>query len=206
MVRTRQFDPDKTLHKAMMLFWANGFINLSMEQVVKGTGVNRYSLYEEFGNKEAIFNQTLERYTELVFRHMLEPLRVGNGKPALIAYFAQFKDKLKDPRAKNGCLIFNSLESDSPIRPETMKIIKEALEEQKLLIANRLNEGINSGDITAHDNPDTLSYFVAAQLRLILAIRKNQGPEKMATYLDFQPYRLQLKSRHRWMVCAQDCS
>ena len=55
MARTRSFDPEQVLQQAMMLFWQQGFERLSMEQLVKHLGVNRYSLYETFGNKQALF-------------------------------------------------------------------------------------------------------------------------------------------------------
>ena len=182
MVRTRQFDPDKTLYKIMMLFWTYGYQSLSMDQLVRESGVNRYSLYQAFGNKEAIFNQALTLYADIVFRHMLEPLTSQQGKEAVLAYFAQFKSKLQDPRAANGCLIFNSLDARLPIEQETRNTVEQALKEQRQLLLIRLQEAIEDGSITAHEDAKALAYFLSSQLRLVLGIRRDNGAEEMTTF------------------------
>ena len=62
MARTREFDPENALDSAMALFWRQGFAGTSVAQLVDETGVNRHSLYETFGDKQALYLQALKRF------------------------------------------------------------------------------------------------------------------------------------------------
>ena len=77
------FDRNDVLDRAIQLFWKNGFNGSSMQQVVRATGLKPGSLYHSFGNKEALFHEALERYTQKSFAHIQNLLdtspSVGEG-------------------------------------------------------------------------------------------------------------------------------
>jgi AcrR family transcriptional regulator len=60
--RPRTFDPDQIEGAAMDLFWERGFDAVSISDVTAATGVNRRSIYAEFGSKENLFDRALRRY------------------------------------------------------------------------------------------------------------------------------------------------
>lgn len=60
--RPREFDPDQVEDAAMKLFWERGFDGVSISDVTAATGVNRRSIYTEFGSKENLFDRGLRRY------------------------------------------------------------------------------------------------------------------------------------------------
>jgi len=60
--RPREFDPDQVEDAAMKLFWEHGFDGVSISDVTAATGVNRRSVYAEFGSKEKLFDRALRRY------------------------------------------------------------------------------------------------------------------------------------------------
>lgn len=60
--RPREFDPDQVEDAAMKLFWRRGFDGVSISDVTAATGVNRRSIYDEFGSKEKLFERAAERY------------------------------------------------------------------------------------------------------------------------------------------------
>jgi len=60
--RPRAFDEEEVLDVAMRLFWEHGFDGTSMSELTEAMGINRRSVYATFGNKEALFTATLERY------------------------------------------------------------------------------------------------------------------------------------------------
>ena len=59
-----QFNKNEVVEKLISLFWENGFSASSMQQVVKTIGLKPGSLYLSFGNKEALFRETLEGSAE----------------------------------------------------------------------------------------------------------------------------------------------
>ncbi|KUI39268.1 TetR/AcrR family transcriptional regulator [Mycobacterium sp. GA-2829] len=62
--RPREFDPDQVEQAAMKLFWERGFDAVSISDVTAATGVNRRSIYAEFGSKENLFDRAFQRYLE----------------------------------------------------------------------------------------------------------------------------------------------
>lgn len=60
--RPREFDPDVVEDVAMKLFWEHGYDGVSISDVVASTGVNRRSIYAEFGSKEHLFERAMQRY------------------------------------------------------------------------------------------------------------------------------------------------
>ena len=66
MGRSKSYDRDEVTDRAMRLFWAQGFHATSTRELTDAMGVNAYSLYAEFGSKEALYEAALERYEALV--------------------------------------------------------------------------------------------------------------------------------------------
>lgn len=62
MARHREFDVDHAIDAAINVFWQNGYGGTSIQDLVDATGVSRAGLYAVFGNKEGLFNATLDRY------------------------------------------------------------------------------------------------------------------------------------------------
>ncbi len=64
MGRPKEFDEAEVLERAVELFWARGYQATSVQDIVDHVGVNRQSLYNEFGGKDALFLAALRRYME----------------------------------------------------------------------------------------------------------------------------------------------
>ncbi len=110
MARPRQFDPDELLDRSMHEFWAHGYRDTSVDDLVRVTGVRPGSLYNAFpGGKRGLFLETLHRYSNLVVPEKLGALeRSGAGLPELRAYFDGLVQDLSTPEGRIGCLMVNS--------------------------------------------------------------------------------------------------
>ena len=64
MVGVRQFDEDEVIATALDVFWRKGLHDATMQDLAAATGVQRGSLYNAYGDKEAIFLRAFDRYTE----------------------------------------------------------------------------------------------------------------------------------------------
>jgi len=63
-VGPRGFDADEALDSAMRIFWERGYEGASLADLTGAMKINRTSMYAAFGNKEQLFQQVLQRYTE----------------------------------------------------------------------------------------------------------------------------------------------
>ena len=62
--RKREFDKDKALKAAMLVFWEKGYAGTSMADLTASMGINKPSLYAAFGNKEQLHRRALELYAK----------------------------------------------------------------------------------------------------------------------------------------------
>src|SRR6266436_7178818 len=73
--RTRQFDVDAALDRALEVFWARGYEGATLPELTRAMGINRPSLYAAFGNKEQLFRKALDRYQTGPMSFLTEALR-----------------------------------------------------------------------------------------------------------------------------------
>ena len=64
MVGARQFDEQEVIATALDVFWRKGLHDATMLDLAAATGVQRGSLYNAYGDKEAIFLRAFDQYTE----------------------------------------------------------------------------------------------------------------------------------------------
>jgi AcrR family transcriptional regulator len=109
LARPLSFNPDEKLQVAMSVFWRNGFNESSLAMLLDEMAINKYSLYRQFGNKEALFSAALDCYNQNIFNKVLKPLKQSHGKSAINAYLEAFSVYIESPLAQHGCLIMNTL-------------------------------------------------------------------------------------------------
>lgn len=80
MARPIKYDPDEALRRAMELFWQHGFHAVSVELLVRDTGLNRHSLYSRYGNKYGLLERALDRYCDEAV-DSIESVLGGDGTP-----------------------------------------------------------------------------------------------------------------------------
>jgi AcrR family transcriptional regulator len=64
MVGVRQFDEQEVIALALDVFWQKGLHEATMQDLAAATGVQRGSLYNAYGDKEAIFLRAFDQYAE----------------------------------------------------------------------------------------------------------------------------------------------
>ena len=62
--RPRKFDEEAVLDRLTELFWDKGYEATSMADILDASGLQKSSLYNAFGSKDALFRKILSRYIE----------------------------------------------------------------------------------------------------------------------------------------------
>jgi len=86
-MRYKEYNVNGVLEKSIKLFWENGFRGCSINEIVNMTGVNRFSLYHEFENKEGILYASLNLYRERYCQDKLDLLKKDGDLPVILRDF-----------------------------------------------------------------------------------------------------------------------
>ncbi|EGA70350.1 transcriptional regulator [Vibrio sinaloensis DSM 21326] len=66
MARKSKFDRNEKLHQAMELFWRKGYANTAISDLVEVLEINRFSLYNTYGDKQQLYYEALDTYLKQV--------------------------------------------------------------------------------------------------------------------------------------------
>jgi AcrR family transcriptional regulator len=170
MGRPRTFDTDEALDAALGVFWRHGFEGASLARLEKATGLSRSSLYQAFGDKEALFDKALGRYRTMWMNPQLAALEQPDAGPSeLRAYFRTLAAGLRaDPAlARRGCLFVNSMAELGAARGGSPRILTEHLRRLTGLFDRALGQNGRS-PLPGHQTGDTL---VAALFGVLVTVR-----------------------------------
>ena len=107
MPRSAEFDTDSVLCAAMEKFRHNGFAGTSIKALEQATGLSSGSLYNSFGDKDAIFTRALAHYIDVVAVGRIS--QHLDDKPPLEGLLSYFLSLLEEPGGgSSGCLLTNS--------------------------------------------------------------------------------------------------
>lgn len=102
-MRPREFDHDEVLRIAFDQFWRKGVRGASLSDIAREAGVQRGSLYNAFGSKEALFLQAYERYAEDYLAALQKTLAAGSLRKRLTAFFDLTISNFRSGTPPRGC-------------------------------------------------------------------------------------------------------
>lgn len=102
-MRPREFDHDEVLRIAFDQFWRKGVRGASLSDIAREAGVQRGSLYNAFGSKEALFLQAYERYAEDYLAALQKTLATGSLRKRLTAFFDLTITNFRSGTPPRGC-------------------------------------------------------------------------------------------------------
>ena len=77
----------------MQVFWERGYEATSVQDLVQGMGINRFSLYSTFGSKHQLFVAALERYRDTIVADLVGELeQSAAGLAAIRQFFTRLVD------------------------------------------------------------------------------------------------------------------
>jgi TetR/AcrR family transcriptional regulator, transcriptional repressor for nem operon len=104
MVGVRQFDEQEVIATALDVFWRKGLHDATMQDLAAATGVQRGSLYNAYGDKEAIFLRAFDRYAEEFLETAGNALAKGDPAARLHKFFEVIVINMTSGSPPRGCL------------------------------------------------------------------------------------------------------
>jgi len=169
MARPKKFDREKVIRCAMNVFWEHGYEAASMSDLTAATGLNPGSIYNSFGNKHALYLETLDYYQQnvgwLPFQALTEP---RTSRDAIRSVFdALIDEELGDP-ARRGCMMQNAIMERAAVDEEVADRACTGREQGKEAFRQVLERGQASGEIRADLN---VSATVTHLVGMVYAVR-----------------------------------
>jgi TetR/AcrR family transcriptional repressor of nem operon len=150
MARTRAFCPNDALDKAMRVFWAKGYVGTSIDDLVQATGVSRYGLYGEFGDKNGLFLAALAHYQENIARPLLNIVEQPNASLAEVRRLFELLAEFASQQSGTlGCLIFNSIHEIGFHDAATADTIQHIRERLATGLQRMLQNAVANGELAA---------------------------------------------------------
>lgn len=177
MARPTEFDPQEKLQQAMRLFWRKGYKGASMQALVAEMGINRFSIYNTFGDKEALFLKALEHYGDTVTQALIDQLQPAkNGLPQLFRYLEVLQQKVDGPTAGIGCLLQNTvLEA---VGSDSIALSVESIFRRKRqALFELIRAARQQGQLATSLDDEACADFVLAQVQGAIILRKALGTE-----------------------------
>ncbi|MGI5132731.1 TetR/AcrR family transcriptional regulator [Pseudonocardia sp. CA-107938] len=177
-MRTKEFDPDVVLGRALDAFWENGYERTSLVDLVARMGIGRRSLYDTFGDKNALFLQVLQRYAherEAGFREIVD--RAPDARQALRVLLETAV--AQGVVLRRGCLTVNTA-TEPGAGDEACALVQRQLDSSKELVGELIERGRRDGSISSSSDGAVLTAAVFnAWLGLRVRVRAGAGVDEL---------------------------
>jgi AcrR family transcriptional regulator len=174
--RPRAYDPERALDAATAAFWRSGYAGTSLDDLTASAEMNRPSLYAAFGDKQALFLKTIERYCERVGAGLARELAIE--RPLTDALRAIYRGALDIYQAGDanprGCYLSGSAIAaalDSPAVRAAMLASHQAFDRA---FAARFAVARDAGELPPDSDPELLGTLAAGVIHT-LATRARAG-------------------------------
>ncbi|WP_433765399.1 TetR/AcrR family transcriptional regulator [Pseudomonas putida] len=183
MAGVRQFNEEQTLDLAMELFWRQGFGATSMPQLAEATGVLRGSLYNAYGDKQALFLEVFARYQARFLAAAREALDEPHLDRALKAFFAYTIDSMTQGTPPRGCLTTKTAIDEAANSEPIRQALRGLLDGLEALLVERFTTEDAQQRLAL--DPVAAARLVVSQTRGIVVIeRLYQDPQRLQEIAD----------------------
>jgi len=173
VARTKEFEPERALARAMDLFWRRGYEATSVHDLLEEMGIGRGSMYGTFGDKRALFLAALDRFEETRVARADEILdSSASAVEGIGRLFETTIEGLVSYEPRRGCLLANTAVELAPHDEEIAERISRYVRRTQDAFERTLVRGRASGEIPADKDPKVLARFLVNTLHGLRVLAK----------------------------------
>jgi TetR/AcrR family transcriptional repressor of nem operon len=179
-LRPREFDHDDVLRIAFDQFWRKGVRGTSLSDIARDAGVQRGSLYNAFGSKEALFLCAYERYASEYLGSVQKALGSGTLRERLTAFFDLTIKNFRSGSPPRGCPTTRGLMELGSVEGEGLdenarQAFADLVARITGLIRDALSEGVKRGEFKG--DPEIAALHIATVTRGLAVLERAFGDE-----------------------------
>ncbi len=181
MGRTKEFDPDVVLQRALELFWERGYDATSMADLVEHLGIARASIYGTYGGKHELYVKALERYLQIRDPDVVELLsQPGPALPAVRALVEAYaQESIRDQR-RRGCMVVNAAVELGSRDAQVAKRVESSWDTLETALTSALTRARAQGEVPAGKDPRALARFLLVVLQGMRVLgRAHPNPDRL---------------------------
>ena len=126
MARPREFDEVTALEAAIECFWRRGYEATSVRDLAEKMGLSAPSLYNAYGDKQALYKRALEHYLDHAARALIKQLEGSlPPKQAVRRFIEEIIEHSVSDRERRGCFLINSALEVAPHDRELRAFVAE---------------------------------------------------------------------------------
>jgi TetR/AcrR family transcriptional repressor of nem operon len=161
MARTKDFDEDEVLEKAMDLFWNKGYNGTSMQDLVDGLGISRSSLYDTYTDKHTLFIKSLDHYKKKASAAMTAIIEgSASAKETISRIMDYVVNQLTRDAEHKGCFLVNSAVELASHDQEINRMLCENDRQMEGLLIDAIEKGKKNNEITNTQSASSLAQFI----------------------------------------------
>ncbi len=163
MARTREFDIDAALEKALVQFWEKGYESTSTQDLLEAIGIHKGSLYNTFGDKRSLYLKALEHYLDRVRNQVLDCFSSKpSPKSCLTEWVEATANRCCKKEGQKGCFAVNATVELASSDDDVRKVMREHFKKMEGLVSDLIQRGIDLGEFGASKNPQDSARFVVS--------------------------------------------
>ena len=180
----RTYDADAAMDRALDLFWERGYEAVSVEDLVRVTGMNRFGLYQRFGDKRGLLLACLARYAALMLEGPLASLtHPSAGRAEIEALFATLVAFATAPNSR-ACFVLDTAVALGATDPELFAALRTYLDRVQQGFAAALTSARDRGELAPGLDVDAHAAHLALSMQAVaLQGRTRPPPESVHQFV-----------------------
>lgn len=145
---------DYAVSEGIKLFMRKGFVNVSIDDIVSATGLNRYAIYSAFGTKADFFRACVRRYCAAAVdsvERLTNDASIAPKEAARANLYAAAKEMCE---VRAGCLVCENMTEMRQYMPELEAYCREYYATKEKILAKFFARALRSGAIPPEIEPD----------------------------------------------------
>ncbi len=160
MARTKDFDENEVLCKAIDIFWHKGYNGTSMQDLVDGLGISRSSLYDTYGDKHTLFIKALQSYQDTNSGKVCNIVsNTGSAKEAIKKLLEYITVEMLSDKKHKGCFMVNAEVEVAPHDEEVNRMICQNDQQMEDAFYMAIKKGQESCEISSQKDAKALARF-----------------------------------------------
>ncbi len=180
MARTKVFDEEEVLNKALNLFWEKGYNGTSAQELVDGLGISRSSLYDTYGDKYQLFKNSLLQYRKKFAGAMIEMIDGSNDfEKTLKEVFHYVVTESLQEKFSKGCFMVNSSVELAPHNLEIAEIVNDNMQDIEDALFRLIKKGQDVEQFSKSHTARSLARFVFNTISGLRVASKSGADKKV---------------------------